>query len=272
MRKLRLYIIMPILSLIVLLSACTKIEISTGIDADFTAFLSYHIELDVSDVDSRYHNALKRALNEIGWYYQEELDFAAELNIETAPYTLTMTRRLQNSNLEQAFRSLEFLLTNESITPFMMVDMAFQNADRQSRYIINASTDIPHIMSLSNAEEMSPALQEQLDKAIETGEGTISLTMPVSELVGSTHPTTLQNNQNQVIMVVPLSFTDRTGFELTGTVNFLRDGTTGSSINEIIQEQIRLRNIFFIACIVALGLILITLLVVFLKRNKRENM
>ena len=269
MRKLQLYICLPMLSLIVLLSACTKIEISTGIDADFTAFLSYHIEIDVIDVDSRYHNALRRALNEIGWYYQEELDFVAELNIETAPYTLTMTRRLHNNNLEQAFRSLEFLLTNENITPFMMVDIAFQNSERQSRYILNASTDIPHIISLSNAEEMSPALQEQLDKAIETGEGTISLTIPVSELVSSTHQTNIQNDQ--VVMVAPLSFTDRTELELTGTVNLLRDGTIGGSINEIIQEQFRLRNIVFVACIVALGLILITLLIVFLKRNRREN-
>jgi hypothetical protein len=208
-------------------------------------------------------------LNEIGWYYQEELDFVAELNIETAPYTLTMTRRLQNNNFEQAFRSLEFLLTNESITPFMMVDMAFQSSEQQSRYILNASTDIPHIMSLSNAEELSPALQEQLEKAIETGEGSISLTMPVSEPVSSTHQVNIHNNQ--AVMVVPLSYTDQTGFELTGVVNLLRDGRTGGSINEIMQEQYRLRNIVFIACIVALGLILITLLVVFLKRTKRKE-
>jgi len=271
MKKLRLYIILPMLSLIVFLSACTKIEISTGIDADFTAFLSYHIELDVSDVEPRYHAALKRALNEIGWYYQEELDFTAELNIETAPYTLNMTRKLQNNTFEQALRSLEFLLTNENMTPFMTVDMDFQNSARQTRYILNASTDIPHIMSLSNAEELSPALQEQLDRAIKTGEGTISLTMPVSEIVNSTHPTTTQSNQNQTVMAVPLSFTDRTEFELIGTVNYLRDGATGGSINEIIQEQYRLRNTIFIACIVALGLILIALLIVFLKRNKREK-
>jgi len=269
-RKLRFYILLPMLSLIVLLSACTKIDISTGIDADFTAYLSYYIELDINNVETRYHNTLKRALNEIGWYYQEELDFSVELNIEVNPYFVSMTRRIQNTSFQQAYQSLQFLLTNEDITPFMTVDMAFQTSERQNRYIIGASTDIPHIMSLSNTEELSPALQEQLEKAIETGEGTITLALPVSELVSSTHPANIQNDQ--VVLAVPLSFTDQTSFELTGTVNLLRDGTPGGSINDIIQEQYRLRNIIFIACIITLGLLLLTLLIVFLKRSsKREK-
>jgi len=267
MRKLRKYICPPLLSLIVFLSACTKIEITTGIDADFTAFLSYHIELDVSDVESRYHNTLRRALNEIGWYYQQELNFSVELNIETNPYHVTMTRRLQHNNFEQAYQSLRFLLTTEDITPFMMVDMAFQTSERQNSYIISASTDIPHIMSLTNAEELSPALQEQLEKAIETSEGAITLIMPISELGSSSHHANIQNNQ--AVMTVPLSYTDQTIFELTGTVNILRDGSFGSTLNEIIQEQYRLRNTIFIVCIAALGLLLITLLMVFIIRSKR---
>ena len=267
MSKLKLCISIPLLSLIILLSACTKIEISTGIDADFTAYLSYRIELDTTDVDLRYQNALKRALNEIGWYYQEELGFAVELNIDTNPYFVVMTRRMQNNSFEQAYQSLEFLLTNEDITPFLMVDMAVQTTDRQNRYIINASTDIPHIMTLTNTEELSPALQEQLEKAIETGEGSITLTMPVSELFSSSHQTDIQ--ENLAVMNVPLSYTDQTDFELTGTVNMLRDGTFGSTINEIVQEQYRIRGIIIIASCALLGLLfIVTLIVIFVRRKK----
>ena len=269
MKKLRIIIIIPAIILVALLSGCIKINISTGIDADFTAFLSYHIELDVSDVDSRYHGSLSRALNEIGWHYQEELNFIADLNIETAPFLLTMTRRLQNNTFEQAYNSLEFLLTNEDMTPFMIVDMAIQAAERHNMYILNASTDIPHIMSLSNAEDLSPALREQLDLALKTGEGEITITMPAGDLVNSTHQTNTQ--RNQTVMIVPLSYTEQTAFELTGTVNLLRDGTIGGSLEEIIEDQYRLRNIVFIASIAISGLLLIIILVIFLKRKRTED-
>jgi len=265
----RTHIIIPVILMVILLSGCTKINISTGIDADFTAYLSYRIELDVTDVDLRYQNTLKRALNEIGWYYQEELNFSVELNIETNPYYVTMTRRLQNNSFEQAYQSLRFLLTNEDMTPFLMVDMASQTTERQNMYILNASTDIPHIMSLTNAEELSPALQEQLTKAIETGEGSITLTLPVSELVSSTHQTNVQDNQ--AIMVVPLSYTEQTSLGLTGTVNMLREGSFGGTLNEIIHEQYRIRSIVIIASCALLGVLFIVIIIVVLSKKAKKD-
>jgi len=269
MRKIKIYIILLVLSLVVLLSACTTIDISAGIDADFTAYLSYYIELDISDVDPRYHSALTRALNQIGWYYQEELDFTAELNITVEPYSLRMTRRLQNNSLEQAYRSLEFLLTNEDITPFMTVDMAYQSSERQNRYIFSASTDIPHIMSLSNAEELSPALQEQLIKGIEASKGSITISMPEGELVSSSHPVNSQSDRS--VMVVPLSFTEQTNLQLTGTISLLRDGTPGGPLHEIIQELYRIRSFAIVICAAVLGLLFIIILIVILKKKKTDG-
>jgi len=263
------FIIITVLLFAVLLSGCTKIDISIGIDADFTSYLTYRIEIDIDDVDVRYHNALKRALNEIGWLYQEELNFAVELNIDTNPYSVIMTRRMQNNTFEQAYQSLNLLLTNENITPFMTVDMAFQAADRQSNYIFNATTDIPHIMSLSNAEELSPALQEQLNNALKTGEGTITLTLPAGETICSSHQVDTQNNQT--VMVTPLSYTEQTTLELTGTVNLLRDGTPAGSIHEVIQEQYRLRSIAIIACFAVFGILVITLILVIIGKRKKNN-
>jgi len=269
MKHLKAYMIISALSLMILLSACTKIDISTGIDTDFTAYLSYNIEIDVEKLDFRYHNAIKRALNEIGWYYQEELGFGVQLNIETNPYSLVMTRRIQNNSFEQAYKSLESLLINEEITPFMTLDMAFQTSERQSNYIFSATTDIPFIMSLSNAEELSPMLQQQLADSMNTGEGTITLSLPAGDLVDSSHQATLINDQ--VVMIVPLSFTEETGFELIGSVTMLRDGTPGGSLYEIIQEQYRLRGIVIMACIIAFGLLIITILIVILTRRIRTR-
>ena len=72
-------------------------------------------------------------------------------------------------------------------------------------------------------------------------------------------------------MVAPLSYTDQTALELTGTINLLRDGTPGGLLDEIIQEQYRLRNIIFIACIAILGLLLVTMLILVLKKKKTED-
>jgi len=124
-------------------------------------------------------------------------------------------------------------------------------------------------MSLSNTEELSPSLQEQLGKAIETSEGTISLTMPVSELVSSTHHVNIQSNR--AVMSVPLSYVDRIHLELTGTVNMLRDGTHGGSLSEIIQEQYRIRNIVILISCVLLGILFIIILIVIISKRKTNQ-
>ena len=259
MRKTIIYIILLMVFLTLLLSGCIQIDIDTGIDMDFTSYLSYRIELSVSELDLQYQDALKNSLNRIGWHYQENLGFIVELHTETEPCLLIMTKRIENDSFEQAFESLEDMLTNEDITPFMQVDMAFQSLERQKRYSISAETDIPQIMRLSNAEDLTPALQLQLEDAMETGEGEITLRLPASELVSITHQANVQNNQ--AVMVVPLSFTDQTGFRMAGMLNLQRDGMIGGSLEEIVQEQTRLRNISILVCGAALIILLITLLV-----------
>jgi hypothetical protein len=180
-----------------------------------------------------------------------------------------MTRRIENNSFEQAYYSLEALLTNEGITPFMTVDMAFERCERQSRYIIEAMTDIPHIMRLSNAEELSPELQQQLEEAIATGEGFVTITLPASELAGFSHQTNVENNQ--AVMTVPLNYTSQTRLELSAMVNFLEDGTIGGLLGEIIDEQYALRNKFVFICAVVLVTLLLLMLIIIIVRKSRTR-
>jgi len=260
-------VIILIVSMTVLLSGCIKFDIDTGIDADFNAYLSYHIEMDVSELDLHYQSVLRNALNEIGWYYQEELGFIVELKTESDPYMLKMTKRVANDSIEQAYVSLEQILTNEDITAFTKVDMALYNSDRQSRYIFNAEADIPQVIRISNAEELPPALQLNLGDAMEAGEGSITLSLPASELISASHQVNVQNNQ--AVMVVPLSFAGQTAFELTGVINMLRDGTPGGPIDEILQELTTYRNIAVLACGAAVVVLLIAFLALSLTKRRR---
>jgi len=250
-----------------LLSGCISIEIEAGIDEYFSSFLTYHIKLDAGELDERYQSSIRRALNEIGWNYQEEHQFIVSFDADSAPYVLTMTRRIENRSFEQAYLSLEALLTNENITPFVSVDMAFERSERQSRYILEAMTDIPQIMRLSNAEELTPELQQQLEEAVATGEGSVTITLPVSELADSSHPANIQNNH--AIVTAPLSFTNQTRLELSGIVNFLEDGTIGGMLGEIIDELYMTRNKIVFICALVFTMLLLIMLIIILVRKSR---
>jgi len=266
MNRKKIVFILPIIFLTVFLSGCIQINISTGVDADFNAFLIYRIEMDVSEVDSRYQVILKNTLNRIGWHYQEELGFAVELGIETDDCLLVMTKRIANNNFEQAYRSLENILTNEELTPFMLVDMGIESGERQSRYIFSAAADIPQIMKLSNIEELPSTLLPLFNEALKTGSGTISVTFPVSELVDSSHQ--VSYFYNMATMNVPLDYTGRTDFELSAILNINNDGTIGGTLDDIIQEQTKLRNTIFLAAGAFIVILLIVLLAGVLRRKR----
>jgi len=267
MKKNHLCLIVMIISLIFLLSGCIKIDIKIGVDEGYTAFLSYDIEMDLEKIDIRYKERIQNALNRIGWHYQEENGFIVELDIENNPSRLVMTKRTENDSFENAYKSLESMLTNENITPFMTVDMASDNSKQQNRYIFKASTDISQIIQLSNAEELSPVLQEEFINAIETGEGTITLLLPASEIISFSHQVNIL--YHQAIMAVPLSYTDKTELELTGVVNINADGSPGGSIHEITHELTKYRNLTVIGTCAVLVLLLIVVLLRMISKNKR---
>ena len=271
MKKLIILIILLIMSLTFLLSGCIEIDISTGIDPNFTSYLSYNITMDISRFEQSYQEVLKNTLNRIGWYYQEELGFAVDLHLNTDPISLTMTRRVTNDNFEQAYASLKSMLTDEDMTPFMQVNMDYQSFDRQNRYFFGATTDFPQIMRLSNTDELPPTLYQYLDDAIMSGKGNITISFPASEAINSSHRSDIQNSQ--AIMIVPLSYTNQTELEFTGVLNLLRDGSPGGTFNEIINEQVRIRNLAVIVSCAVAGLLLITIIsaIAIGKKRRREN-
>jgi len=255
--------------LTLLMSGCIEVDIEIGIDANFTSYLTYRISLDVRDFDEQYHDLMRNSMNRLGWHYQEYFDFNVELHLDTDPCLLIMTRRINNTSFEQAYASLKDLLTDDNITPFMQVDMVYQSFERQNKYLINAETDIPQIISLSNADDLPPALLEHFDEAILSGQGSITLSLPASEIISSAQQTEIRNNQ--AVLTVPLSFTDTTAFELTAAVNFLRDGTPGGTSEEIINEQNRLKEIALYTTFAAAGLLILTLLIAVLTRKKKQK-
>ncbi|MDR2600199.1 MAG: hypothetical protein LBC73_07980 [Oscillospiraceae bacterium] len=265
----RLFLILPLLILLFLLSGCIEFNINIGIEADFTSYLTYDINIDLSEKDLRYKDELLYALNRLGWLYQEEHGFAVQIWTDEVPYRLMMTKRVANDSFDEAYQSLEDMLTDERITPFMMVDMALLRFDRQEKYIFSAMADIPQILRLSNVVELSPQLKEELDFALETGKGAITLTMPTSEIIDSNSPVTGINYQSTIS--VPLSFSEQTLLELTARVNFMEDGRIGGSVSELISVTQNLQTIAKTAIWVAIFFLSLAVLLMIINAVKRKR-
>jgi len=269
--KHKIILLLPTVLLLVLLSGCIRVDVSLGIDEDFTAWLSYQITLDIDESDLQYQNEMKHALNQIGWHYQEALGFTVGLDIDDPPYMLTMTRQVPNSSFSQAFSSLEDMLTNEDITIFMQVDMVTEGFTRQDRYMLSALTDIPQIMRLSNAEDLTPYIKARLEEGLEAGKGDITITLPASELISSSHTASIKNNH--VAMSVPLEFTGQTGFELAAKINYLSDGTPGGTLEEILREhdESGTKGIYMVCAAVVIIIIALLLIVRNILRRQKHD-
>ena len=269
-KNLKIYLILLAVLLALMLSGCVQIDIETGIDQNFSAHLSYHITLSGVNYDLAYRDQLISALHQIALHYREYLGFVVDVQTEDEPYSIFMTRRVENDSFEQALQALEDMLTDESLTIFMQVEIASQSLFRHYRYTLGATVDIPQIMRLSNAEELPPAMQLQLEEALEAGRGEITVTMPASELISSTHPAKIENHQ--ATMVVPLEFTSRVSFELEGNLNLLSSGAPGGTLDEIIRMQTLMRTAAIAACFFAAILILIVLLAIAISRRQRKTL
>jgi len=116
---------------------------------------------------------------------------------------------------------------------------------------------------------LPPDLQQKLENAIETSSGTVTVKLPASELVSSTHQVDIQNTR--AVMSIPLEFTGQTAFELAARLNYLSDGTAGASLEEITQDLTRLRAISFLVCCAALLVVLIVLLLIAVITRRRRK-
>ena len=224
-------IILMLMVFVFITAGCTRFDINIGIDESNTAYLSYHLEFDLSKLNERQQHSFRVALYQIAIHYQQNLDFNVHLDLESSPIVFEAEKRVMNNSFEEAFESLKAMLTDERMTVFMQVDMDSIEYSRQRGYIFNASTDINRILQSGDIEEMPPGIRHELEYYVETGAGTITITMPADEIVTASHYARINNGQ--LIMTVPLEFTGQTEFELSAKQNLIGGVTDDSLIMNI---------------------------------------
>jgi hypothetical protein len=263
-------ILLPILFLF-LLCGCVEFDVELGIDENNTAFLTYHVDIDVDSFDNRQQSFLLFALQQVAFHYHSELGFYVTTRYDENPYGFTATKRVENDSFEQAFRSLESMLTDEDMSIFMQVDMDFHSSQRQVGYVFGAVADIGHILRSSSIDELPPSVLLQLIESYESGSGAVSISLPADELVSFSPDASLLNGL--VSMSVPLDFENETDFNLAAKLNLSGSGSPLGSlgrINDDIDKQLQIRAIAVIACFIAVFLILIGLLVLAVTRKRRR--
>lgn len=284
----KLILIVLLLMSLFLVSGCALFNIEMGIDANNTAFLSYHLEIDISQFNALQQHNFKRALYEIAIHFQNNLGFRAILDNDSDPISLRVEKQIRNDSFEQAFESLKGMLTDKNMTVFMMVDMAQISYSMQSGYIINAYTDIQRIIESNDFEDLTQGLQRNFFDSINNSSGSIAISMPADNIVKSSHAAQLSDRQ--VEMVVPINFFSRTYLGLSAERYIhgrVFDGSIGAIIEQnlsllfnnpddtYIDGQFRLRsvamNIIFIGTVIIIMTIAFVAIVKAVKKRSRYD-
>ncbi|MDR2569063.1 MAG: hypothetical protein LBD23_02030 [Oscillospiraceae bacterium] len=264
------FTLLPVL-LLFLLSGCIRFDVELGIDEYNTAFLSYNVDIDVDGFDSRQQSFFLFALQQVAFYYHNELEFSVSTRYDENPYGFTASKRIANSSFEQAFRSLESMVTDEAMSIFMQVDMDYLSSERLVGYVFGAVTDIGHILRSSNINELPPSVLLQLVESFEEGSGNIQVSFPADELVDFSHDADVVNGR--ITMSVPLDFINETEFSVAAKLNLLGSGNLIHSlrlISDTIDKQLQLRAMAVIACFMAVFLLFIALLILITRRRRRR--
>ena len=270
-----------------LISGCVLFDVSMGIDSNNTAYLIYHIELDIAEFNAHQQHNFKQALYQIAIHYHENLGFSVNLETDSNPLILTAEKRVLNNSFEQAFDSLKSMMTDEQMTIFMQVDMSEISYPRQSGYFINATLDIPRIIKSNELEELPPGFMRSYEDAIRDSSGTLTISMPADEIFNASHDAEIINTQ--VEMTVPLNFDSQTVFRLSAK-QYLHGNVSGSAIGAIIEQLFRqlfgdsddsfIRQQFyfrsiaemisFIGVVLIIITVAISIIVIIVKRRKKS--
>ena len=182
--------------LLLAFTGCAKVNIETGIGGDYDAFLKYVIDVDFSSLDSEQVTRAIEACDTVMEHYQNELGFeVSKSNTDSTSGTCRyeMEKIIPNDSYDAAWASLQEMLTDESITPFMHVDMTSKMAEYQHFYSFVGELDFATIYKTTNIDSFPGYMQESINQKFESGTGTATISLPGAD------PKTVPFNFNQKV-------------------------------------------------------------------------
>ena len=215
-------LILLIMIMLLAFTGCAKVDIETGVDQRCNAFLTYVIDVDLTSINSDQVLSTMSTLDDMMDHYKNELGFeVSQSNTDVASGTCRyeMTKTIPNDNYEDAFNTLQKMLTDESITPFMQVDMTSKATKYQQLYSFTGELDFETIYKTTNIESFPKDLQDSIRQSFEAGEGTVTIFLPDVES-----------------KTVPFSFNQKTTLSSSTRLSTDGDEVIHKSMENILQD------------------------------------
>ena len=265
----RIYkLVFPLLVLI-LLAGCVQMDIELGVDESYSAYITYHLHLDLSEMDGPEKISAGEGVEELLSYYETMRGVSVtppKSLDDTDEYDFSISKSISCDSYEEAFAELRKMLTDVTVTPFIEVDMTCETTEQQQLYHIQATTDFSNVLASSNLPEFPPSLQKKIQEAFAACTGSVSVHLPGTEIENASGEAKL--TEYQVSMQTPFDFNSQTPFELTTRLNLYDGMASEKTIAEILQEFQRTK---YIGIGVAAAGFLIVIAGVLLFVNARKN-
>lgn len=252
---------------VVLLAGCTETKIICGVDEEKNAFLQITMEADWTGVAISMGQRYRSGFRELARYYRDELGFAVEEDYTENGCTLTAELKRPADSYESAFRELETMLTDSSITPFLQVSTVQETQGEVQGFGLDVTLDTGRILEHLGTEDMPSDLREYFRQSIEASAAQLQLVLPGNEVVSGHDTATVEDKAVRTQKDVNL--TGQTALSLS-TRAIVRDGQIVTTAHE--DQEARLQNwgqsVWICAGIFALALILWGALLVTSRRKK----
>lgn len=171
-----------VLAAALLLCGCARVDIAAGVDAQNSAYLSYHVTLQYSGLYLEQQQDVERAVQTLAAHYRTSLGFEVAEDYPGGRCTLEMKKAVACGSLPQAFDALAGLLTDEGTTPFMRVQADLFEVEHQTGYRLRAELDFSAVLGSAGEGQLPPELGTLLNKAVSGGAGSVTLSLPASQI------------------------------------------------------------------------------------------
>lgn len=260
----------PILCLLLslLLTGCTETEIICGVDREKCAFLTVSVESDWEGLGNMLRRDLEDGMDRVAKHYEKELGFTVEKAYTSEGGSLRMTLKRPAESYEAAFEGLKALLTDETITPFLQVNLQQTDHDLVQGFGMEVTLDAGRMLENLGLEELPGDLQADFTQSLAESSAQLCLVLPASGLVSGPDGTTCEEGVARA--EVPVDLRGQTQAKLS-TQAVIRDGEVVLGAEQTYIEQIQRLEQLVWAIGALLMLILATAGALFLASRKRKK-
>lgn len=164
------------------LAGCSQTTIECGIDAEYNAYLEYHIEIDFAEVGDVDRAEIQRSMKQLANYgEQQKCEVWRWIDDEKADIRI---RRVQKgTDYAQAWELLTEMLTDPQWTPFMTVNMSADGGETEQGFVFEGTIEAGEIIRTAGIENFPYEMKKFYEKGLEESKALLVLRLPATEIV-----------------------------------------------------------------------------------------